>query len=119
MLALSLCAIMAVGRARAGADAAGADSAGTGWRTSAGILRAPATAGADSGPRLQFHADELRPRWHDVAYVAGVVAGGAILARHDRELTNRLTARDSQFQRDLARIVRPLGNEVIIAGGVA
>ncbi len=110
---------MAFGRARAEVDAAGADSAGTGWRTSAGVISAPAPIGANAGPHLEFHTDELRPRWHDVAFVAAVAAGGVILANHDRELTNRWTADDSAFQRDLARIVRPLGYQVIVAGGAA
>jgi len=106
-------------RTSAGEDAGAADSAGVGWRTSAGVIPHSSPLAPSPAPRLEFHLDELRPRRRDVAYVAAATTACALIASQDRELTDRATARDSQTQRDLARIIRPFGHEVVVGGAVA
>jgi membrane-associated phospholipid phosphatase len=123
LLVLAVYAWLTGAATRAGADAAtaeaAADSAGVGWRTGAAPIPFATSSRSAAAPRLEFDADPLRPRWGDVAFVAAIVAGGAVVAQVDRELTEHATARDAKWQDNLANVARRLGYEGVVIGGAA
>ena len=117
---------VAAGARPAAAQGASPDSGGLGWRTSAGILPKPAPPiDHDRSLRTLFvpsvHPEfaRLAPGWRGAAFV--VAAGGvdALVGAHDVSLADHVTAGDSRARRQLASWVKPLGNEVVIGGGIA
>ena len=70
-------------------------------------------------PAVSADFSRLRPSGRDALFLAGSVGVGALVAANDLSLERRVVANDSQAKHDLARLVQPLGNEVVVFGGVA
>ena len=70
-------------------------------------------------PAVSADFSRLRPGWRDAALLAGAAGVCGVVAANDLEFQRRITANDSQGQRNAARVLKPLGSEVVLAGGVA
>ncbi len=66
------------------------------------------------------HADVSRaaPRWRDVAFIAAATGVGVMASANDLTLSRHVAAGQSSASRHLSDAVRPLGSEVVLAGGV-